>query len=111
MTTKRPVKFRGKTCYGTSYYGGFFQNELGHCYIITDENLYYGSLNYHKVEPDSVAQLVGYDANGDEVYEGDVLINCFHDEGKARLTGEVEYLDCNGRHNLNNESFRFILVE
>lgn len=68
----RTIKFRGRNEFGDVYYGGFYQNELGKCYIITDENLYYGSLKYSSVEPDSVAQFTNcLDANGEEIYDGD----------------------------------------
>lgn len=68
----RQIKFRGRNEFGDVYYGGFFQNELGNCYIITDQNLYYGSLNYHRVKPDSVEQFTNcLDANGEEIYDGD----------------------------------------
>ena len=67
-----PIKFRGKS--------------------IKDNSLMYGDLMHYDeyisiryqvkgkfefvskpVYPDSVSQLVGYDANGEEIYEGDIL--------------------------------------
>ncbi|MBQ6006580.1 MAG: hypothetical protein IJL14_10085 [Selenomonadaceae bacterium] len=38
-----------------------------------------------EVEPDSVAQFVGYDRNGKEVYEGDTLIDELEQEYIARI--------------------------
>ena len=37
------------------------------------------------VDKDSIAQLVGYDKNGNEVYEGDKVISEYGDEIVARL--------------------------
>lgn len=33
------------------------------------------SIRQRVLDPESVAQLVGYDANGNEVYEGDIVCN------------------------------------
>lgn len=44
----------------------------------------------HNIDPESVAQFVGYDADGREVYEGDILqfdYNGVHYEYKAHLGG------------------------
>lgn len=42
---------------------------------------------YHErpVDPDSIAQFVGYDEDGREVYEGDKVISEYGDEVVARL--------------------------
>lgn len=74
-----PIRFRGRDNLGYYSFGGFYKNEEMDCtYIITDENYNYGTLDYSRVEPDSVAQLVGYDKNGRKVYEGDIVTdkNC-----------------------------------
>ena len=63
----RPIKFRGRTQNGNLIYGDLIHFRG---YISIHEN---GSGIYH-IAPDSVAQLVGYDANGKEVYEGDTVI-------------------------------------
>lgn len=60
----KTIKFRGKN---------FYNNEI-----------IYGDLTQHNekifidgilVNPETVAQFLGYDINGDEVYEGEELIN------------------------------------
>lgn len=62
---KLPIKFRGKTQSGKIFHG-----DLIHRFgmVAIGE---YG--DFQEVEPNSVKQLVGYDKNGREVYEGDAL--------------------------------------
>ena len=68
----RTIKFRGKSKYSDKIiYGDFFHGE---------EDFF---VKYEPVYPESVAQLVGYDADGNEVYEGDQLI---------RLDGVIGFL-------------------
>lgn len=68
---KRPIKFRGQDEHGKLVYGEYAQNFMGGnpqiCYF--DEN----GWTCTEVDPDSIAQLVGYDKDGNEVYEGDKL--------------------------------------
>ena len=69
----REIKFRGKTIGGLIVFGSYYYenlDDIGEIPIIMDEH---GEENV--VYPESVAQLVGYDANGKEVYEGDKLID------------------------------------
>lgn len=66
----RQIKFRGvRMSDGETIYG-YYYVRAGDAYI--DE---------WRVEPDTVAQLVGYDNDGEEVYEGDELKDC--------ITGEI----------------------
>lgn len=44
------------------------------------------------VDPDSVAQLVGYDANGKEVYEGDILLDELDNEHVAEIYDRPNFL-------------------
>ena len=91
----RTIKFRGRrTDNGELVYGnGIYQDlpvtekELGfvsRTYIIGTEFPLVAKL-WHPVDPDSVAQLVGYDANGKEIYEGDKVVSEYVDEIVARL--------------------------
>ena len=71
---KIPIKFRGKDILnGNMLYGDLLhaKNEL----LILE----FGTKVARKVAKNSVAQLVGYDADGDEVYTGDTLYfyRCF----------------------------------
>ena len=61
----RKIKFRGlNTADGSEGMTTFTLNEL----LATSED-------YDLVDPDTVQQLVGYDQDGKEVYEGDVVVD------------------------------------
>ena len=86
-----PIKFRGVDIetgeyrYGCLVIHGPFEGKPG---IIDSEDY------YRAVKPDSVAQLVDYDADGREVYEGDDLYldypeDNFHKEYKAVFRREA----------------------
>lgn len=60
----RTIKFRGIAKFrGRAIFGDLTQDK---------RNVY---VNDEAVYPDSVKQLIGYDMNGDEIYEGDPLIS------------------------------------
>ena len=67
---KFPVKFRGVTREGKTIYGGAMEH-LGVKYIILTEGNNVPA--FKSVAYDSVKQLVGYDKNGREIYEGDAV--------------------------------------
>lgn len=76
----RPIKFRGRDLEGKMR-SGYYAEDKGYPYIVE-------SHCWHEIYPDTVAQLVGTDKNGREIYEGDVLqydYNGVHYEYKARL--------------------------
>ena len=68
---KRPIKFRGVDKHGNFVFGEYAQAFMGGkpqiCFF--DER----GWNCVPVDEDSIAQLVGYDSDGREVYEGDEL--------------------------------------
>lgn len=70
----RPIKFRGRrNDNGELVYGSYVRevySDIGTIHAIIDE----GGEEF-LVDENSVAQLVGYDKNGAEVYEGDTVIN------------------------------------
>lgn len=71
----RPIKFRGKRVdTGEFVYGDVAHTEVG---VLIGAGF--------EVEPKSVKQLVGYDADGREVYEGDIVIEDSGAEFAARL--------------------------
>ena len=65
-----PVKFRAKTEKGDFVYGDLIK---GH-YIEWMPKIKPAKKRSVHVDKDSVAQLIGYDADGKEIYEGDKLI-------------------------------------
>ena len=78
----RTIKFRGRCIgnhfphFGEMVYGSLIAYEDNasslHCFICSQ-----GQEPFHvdyPVDPESVAQLVGYDSDGNEVYEGDVFV-------------------------------------
>lgn len=70
----RPIKFRGKRVNN----GEFIYGQLTHVH----PKFYVGG---REVKPESVAQLVGYDCDGREVYEGDILVDDNGSEMPAML--------------------------
>ena len=77
------IKFRGRDKSGEYHYGGIYKLDFddgsSRCAIIEQiyekeiekaVGIYY--LSEIEVEPESVAQFVGYDSEGKEVYEGDI---------------------------------------
>lgn len=62
----RKIKFRGKSYDGSFRYGDLIQRH-GQKYIGEE-------CGECRIYPDSIAQLVGYDTDGKEIYEGDCLI-------------------------------------
>jgi len=69
----RPIKFRGRNDSGKFVYG-----DLTHVAGMI-------SIGGWHVDRKSVAQLVGYDKDGNELYEGDILV----DELEQEYTAEI----------------------
>jgi len=72
-----PIKFRGKPISSSEsdYIYGDYVTIEGGCAIRVKirANLFHIHEYEIAVKPETVAQLVGYDANGKEVYEGDTV--------------------------------------
>lgn len=73
-----PIKFRGVDVNGHYHYGDLVHGRtMGQTFIyVLEGNLFdEGANTRYKIPviPDSVRQLVAYDTNGDEIYEGDMV--------------------------------------
>ena len=92
---ERPIKFRGKRIDNGKFVYGWLIRKSSRVGVhfnrhIAIFNEWDSPINAVFVEPESVAQLVGYDANGNEVYEGDALISVDGDyEDTAKLISNV----------------------
>ena len=82
----REIKFRGRHVeyHDEIYYGFYEMDARGNHFIIDSNNI------MHIVEPESVAQFVGHDSNGNEVYEGDVLTDSQGNTYIAKFDSVVE---------------------
>lgn len=76
----REIKFRG---YDT-------RDGVREMVTFTLDELLAGTDEYELVDPDSVAQFIGYDADGAEVYEGDTVRHFTGELVKVRLSGETD---------------------
>lgn len=77
----KKIKFRGKEIKSNKYVYGFFIRCIDDCVIVTSEGL-------KTVYPDSVAQFVGYDKNGNEFYEDDEVRIYDLDGSSKNYTGK-----------------------
>ena len=79
-------KYRGRTSAGVDVYGtGVFVDYDGQKYIVA---------NFQFIPVDEVAQLVGFDYNANEVYEGDILVYDHPSSEKLGTTIRYEYKAC-----------------
>ena len=69
-----PIKFRGKDKNGYLFGSHHILKDGSH--VIIDE----GSWYYGRVYSDTIVQLVGYDIDGNEVYEGNVIFDAEHND-------------------------------
>lgn len=92
----RPIKFRGQQpVTGKIVYGDLLHLD-GDLWIKRCEDSLAAERerDYFGVMPESVAQLIGYDADGKEIYEGDKVIDKDGDELTATfVSGSFYVLD------------------
>ena len=82
------IKFRGvdiKT--GNYVYGDLIQSKHNGEIICEIRSHNQNGYPRYKTVEGSIAQLVGYDINGEEIYEGDKVIDSNNDEGYVSLLG------------------------
>lgn len=72
------IKFRGRDYWTGKWHFGFYAEDEDGANIIEGHKWYL-------VKPDSVAQMVGVDIDGNEVYEGDILENRYGDTFKVSV--------------------------
>ena len=104
-----PIKFRavdvdsGEYVYGSVLYHGIC-GVAGHAVMCGEMN----SGTWY-IKHDTLAQLVGYDINGKEIYESDKLI----DSGGIEFTAEMWAMGVNSldADSLKNGIFKFTLKE
>lgn len=86
---KRPIKFLGKRTDRDEFIigeaVGLGGNSIG-CWVSSYGNW---ELRWYPVEPESIAQFVGHDKDGREVYEGDILVDKEGNGFTARLVCRV----------------------
>lgn len=77
----KTIKFRGRDRYGEVFYGSFDEDTCTiDCWDVAETVV---------VERDTVAQLVGYDKDGREVYEGDKVVSEYGFSVTARLVDNL----------------------
>lgn len=87
----RKIKFRGKRANGEFVFGSYCCEvycDIAKLHVIIDERG-----EEFSIDSNSVDQLVGYDANGNEVYEGDRLTDADGNEHVARLESVTQNPD------------------
>ena len=86
----RPIKFRGRDMTGHFFYGLLTRKKIRS----SGEVVFAIALSEKQsetipVNENSIAQLVGFDADGNEVYEGDELVLQNGAEYVAKLFGNI----------------------
>lgn len=80
-----PKKFRGRDKNGWLY-GSYHVLNDGSAIIIDEGSCF----TWSRVYPDSVAQLVGYDIDGNEIYEDDEIVRIDYEIKDARILAALQ---------------------
>ena len=94
-----PIKFRADSAIGEIF--GWYVERENKPYILSSGGAYVS------VDKDSVTQLIGYDVDGKEIYEGDILVS----SGGNEFTAELWAMGANALDAdvINNGMFNFTL--
>ena len=70
-----PIKFRGNDIGTGEYVYGKYLT-CTHARSLEEKQTWIGDEDndFHIIQEDSLARLVGYDRNGNEIYEGDIIV-------------------------------------
>lgn len=104
------AKFRGKTVAGKKFvYGGYFYDFIKkHHYIIALGNKFKDFCLF-EVFPNSIAQLVYINSDGQEIYEGDVVVDKDGNEYIANLMsiadGEIDFYSFEDEYAIDGTEF------
>ena len=82
----RQIKFRGKKPDGELVIGSY-------AYVLMSPMILDDYGHYHDVDPETIAQLIGYDKDGNEVYEGDDIRSHFGNICKATFRHYAGIID------------------
>ena len=87
-----PIKFRGKDIIGGGYlYGDYVSRDEGCAIRIQHQTDLFDMHEYEiAVDPDSVTQLIGYDVDGTEIYEGDTVDAFCDDNSEAAFSFKAQ---------------------
>ncbi len=116
-----PIKFRGKRADGEYVYGDLIHRFTDDGENFTTATRLTNEVVAYYVDEDTVAQLVGYDAAGNELYEGDE-VNIYHsfqasaanlakskkyETGKVGLTATVNWAFA--REDLDSDDYQVLM--
>jgi len=104
----RQIKFRGYNAKNKQWLYGFYLQNRGAHFVCPDEFANGKSWEDYEVDPESVGQYTGLkDANGKEIYEGDVVLvsvfDCFGGDEQYKLSIEWQGTEFVGDYNIKGK--------
>ena len=104
----RQIKFRGYNAKNRQWLYGFYLQNRGANFVCPDEFANGKSWEDYEVDLESVGQYTGLkDANGKEIYEGDVVLvsvfDCFGGDEQYKLSIEWQGTEFVGDYNIKGK--------